>query len=156
MNTFGQALRISTFGESHGLGVGCVIDGFPAGIVIDTALLAAQMQRRKGGQTPYATPRKEEDKVEILSGVFDGKSTGAPIALFIPNTNTKSKDYETIKEYLRPGHADFTYHEKYGARDYRGGGRSSAERVLCAWLVGRLPKCFCKSLASLVRVGFYT
>lgn len=153
MNTFGQALRISTFGESHGLGVGCVIDGFPAGIVIDTALLAAQMQRRKGGQTPYATPRKEEDKVEILSGVFDGKSTGAPIALFIPNTNTKSKDYEAIKDIFRPGHADFTYHEKYGARDYRGGGRSSARESAVRVASGAFAKMLLQELGITCESG---
>lgn len=153
MNTFGQALRISTFGESHGLGVGCVIDGFPSGIVIDTELLAAQMQRRKGGQTPYATPRKEEDQVEILSGVFEGKSTGAPIALFIPNTNTKSKDYEAIKDIFRPGHADFTYHEKYGARDYRGGGRSSARESAVRVASGAFAKMLLQELGITCESG---
>lgn len=126
MNTFGKAFRVTTFGESHGKGIGCVIDGMPAGVEIDNVLLDSAMQRRKGGQSAYTTPRKETDSVEILSGVFEGKSTGAPIALFIANNNTKSSDYSDIKDIFRPGHADFTYFHKYGLRDYRGGGRSSA------------------------------
>lgn len=125
MNTFGKALRISTFGESHGIGVGAVIDGFPAGVGIDWNLIKSEMQRRKGGN-PYSTQRKEDDEVEILSGVFEGVSTGAPICLFIRNVNVKSKDYENIKNIFRPGHADFSYFMKYHIRDYRGGGRSSA------------------------------
>lgn len=140
MNTFGKLLRVSTFGESHGGGIGCVIDGFPAGAAIDLALLDSEMQRRRGGRTAYATPRKEDDAVQILSGVFEGKSTGAPIALFIANNNTKSKDYSDIQSVFRPGHADFTYHHKYGVRDYRGGGRSSARETAARVASGAFAK----------------
>lgn len=126
MNTFGVALRLSTFGESHGAGVGCVLDGVPAGLRIDEDFIAEALKRRAPGRTRYATQRKEPDKAEILSGVFEGVSTGAPIAIYIANTAKKSSDYENLKELFRPGHADYTYFHKYGVRDYRGGGRSSA------------------------------
>jgi len=126
MNTFGQALRLSTFGESHGLGIGAVLDGVPAGLAIDEIFIAKEMLRRAPGRNIYATPRKESDSVEILSGVFEGKSTGVPIGLWIGNTSNKSSDYNNIKDIFRPNHADFTYFKKYGLRDYRGGGRASA------------------------------
>lgn len=153
MNTFGQALRISTFGESHGEAVGCLIDGFPAGVVIDEAFIANEMQRRKGGQTPYATPRREEDSVQILSGVFEGKSTGAPIALLIANANTKSKDYTDIQSLFRPGHADFTYHAKYGIRDYRGGGRSSARESVARVASGAFAKMLLREIGIICESG---
>ncbi len=126
MNYFGKAFMVSTFGESHGAGIGCVIDGVPAGLEIDKAYIQRELDRRKPGQNAYSTPRKESDEVEILSGVFEGFSTGTPIALFIKNGNQKSKDYDNVKDLFRPSHGDFTYFKKYGIRDYRGGGRSSA------------------------------
>ncbi len=153
MNTFGQALRVTTFGESHGAGIGCVIDGFPAGIVIDEHLLQKEMLRRKPGKTSYATPRKEDDQVEILSGVFEGVSTGTPIALFIPNTNTKSKDYTAFKDIFRPGHADFTYYSKYGIRDYRGGGRSSARESAARVASGAFAKMLLKPFGIMCESG---
>lgn len=140
MNTFGHRLRISTFGESHGKGVGCMIDGIPAGLVIDDGFIAEEMRLRQGGRTPYATQRKEPDEVEILSGVFESKSTGAPIALFIPNLANKSRDYDNIKDIFRPAHADFTYFHKYGIRDYRGGGRSSARESAARVASGAIAK----------------
>ncbi|MDX5477839.1 MAG: chorismate synthase, partial [Cyclobacteriaceae bacterium] len=122
-NSFGRIFRISTFGESHGLGLGVVIDGCPAGLPIDEDFIRSEMQRRKPGQSKITTQRKEEDDFQILSGVFEGKSTGTPIGMVIMNTDQKSKDYSHIADKFRPSHADFTYFEKYGIRDYRGGGR---------------------------------
>ena len=119
-NTFGKRFVMTTFGESHGPAIGCVLDGVPAGLAIDEAYIQAQMDRRRPGQNAYATARKEADKVEILSGVFEGKATGTPIAMVIYNTNQKSGDYGNVKDLFRPGHADFTYWQKYGIRDYRG------------------------------------
>ncbi|MFA7610388.1 MAG: chorismate synthase, partial [Sulfurimonas sp.] len=129
MNSFGVKLRFSTFGESHGVAIGCLLDGVPAGLEIDEAFIQSELNRRKPGKSEFETARKEDDKVEILSGVFEGKSTGTPIAMLIRNTNQKSKDYSNIKDIFRPGHADFTYFYKYGIRDYRGGGRSSARET---------------------------
>ncbi|TLD85283.1 chorismate synthase [Helicobacter sp. MIT 11-5569] len=142
MNTFGQALRVTTFGESHGCGIGGVIDGLPAGISIDTDFIDKEMQRRAGGQNLYSTQRKEADKVEILSGVFEGKTTGTPLGFFIQNSANKSKDYDSIKNLFRPGHADFTYFQKYGIRDYRGGGRSSARETAARVAAGAIAKLF--------------
>jgi len=133
MNTLGTNFRITSFGESHGSGVGIVIDGCPAGHPIDIDLIQQELDRRKPGQSRITTQRKEPDTFEILSGLFEGKTTGHPITLFIPNKDQKSKDYSHIKEQYRPSHADFTYQEKYGIRDYRGGGRSSA-RVTAGWV----------------------
>ncbi|MFT7588371.1 MAG: chorismate synthase [Limisphaerales bacterium] len=128
-NTFGQLFRISTFGESHGPAIGVVIDGCPPGIPFDDKLLQAELQRRKPGQSKLVTQRKEPDNAEVLSGVFDGRTTGTPIALMIRNADQRSKDYSHIATRFRPSHADFTYQEKYGIRDYRGGGRSSARET---------------------------
>jgi chorismate synthase len=140
LNSFGNLLKITSFGESHGAGVGVVIDGFPAGIEVDEKFLQFELDRRKPGQSKITTQRKESDAFEILSGVFEGKSTGAPIAILIRNSDAKSKDYDHIKDVFRPSHADFTYQEKYGNRDYRGGGRSSA-RITAGWVVaGALAK----------------
>lgn len=125
MNTFGTRLKFTSFGESHGAAVGCVIDGLPAGVPINTAFLQAELDKRRGGKR-FTTPRKENDKAEILSGVFEGLSTGTPLAIVIYNENQHSKDYESIKDLFRPAHADFTYFAKYGIRDWRGGGRASA------------------------------
>lgn len=128
-NTFGTLFTLTTFGESHGPAIGGVIDGCPPGISIDFEQIRRQMQRRKPGQSPIVTQRKEEDEVEFLSGIFEGKTTGAPIGFLIRNTNQKSHDYDHLQDAFRPSHADFTYQQKYGHRDYRGGGRSSARET---------------------------
>ncbi|MBP6302443.1 MAG: chorismate synthase [Bacteroidia bacterium] len=132
-NSFGKNFTVTSFGESHGSGVGVVIDGCPAGLGVDESFIAAELSRRKTAQTSFASSRNEKDEFQILSGVFEGKSTGAPITIFIPNTDARPKDYETIKDKFRPSHADFTYETKYGVRDYRGGGRSSA-RITAGWV----------------------
>lgn len=128
-NTFGQLFRVTTFGESHGLALGAVIDGCPAGIELSETDLQRDLDRRKPGTSKFVTQRREADEVKILSGVFEGKTTGTPIGLMIHNTDQRSKDYGAIKDQYRPGHADFTYDKKYGFRDYRGGGRSSARET---------------------------
>lgn len=132
-NTLGNIFKITSFGESHGAGVGVIIDGCPAGIMLDKAFIQSELDRRKPGQSRITTQRKEEDSFEFFSGVFEGKSTGAPITILIKNKDQKSKDYDHIKDVFRPSHADFTYQEKYGFRDYRGGGRSSA-RITAGWV----------------------
>ena len=128
-STFGKLFKISTWGESHGEALGCIIEGVPSKIKITERFIQKFLERRKPGQSKYTTQRKEGDKVKILSGVFDGVTTGTPISLIIYNQDTKSKDYEEIKKKFRPGHADFTYFKKYGIRDYRGGGRASARET---------------------------
>lgn len=153
MNSFGQKLRFSTFGESHGTALGCLIDGIPAGLFIDEAYIQSELDRRKPGKSEFETARKEEDRVEILSGVFEGQSTGTPIAMIIYNTNQKSKDYTNIKDVFRPGHADFTYFHKYGIRDYRGGGRSSARETAARVAAGAVAKLMLKSLDIEVMSG---
>ncbi len=135
----GVLLQFSSFGESHGHGIGGVLSGMPAGVTIDEVFLESEIMRRKGG-SKFATPRKEEDSFQILSGVFEGVSTGMPIGFFVPNTNVRSKDYAQIKDVFRPAHADFTYYHKYGHRDYRGGGRSSARESVARVLAGGLAK----------------
>lgn len=140
MNSFGMKLRYSTFGESHGVAIGCFLDGVPAGLKIDEVFIQSELDRRKPGKSEFETARKEDDKVEILSGVFEGVSTGTPIAMLIYNTNQKSKDYTNIKDIFRPGHADFTYFYKYGIRDYRGGGRSSARETAARVAAGAIAK----------------
>ncbi|MCW8954283.1 MAG: chorismate synthase, partial [Sulfurimonas sp.] len=140
MNSFGQKLRFSTFGESHGKAIGCILDGVPAGLDINEEYIQSELDRRKPGKSEFETARKEADEVEILSGVFEDKSTGTPIAMVIYNTNQKSKDYSNIKDVFRPGHADFTYFHKYGIRDYRGGGRSSARETAARVAAGAIAK----------------
>ncbi len=152
MNSFGQRFKFTTFGESHGKAIGCVVDGVPAGIKIDEKFIQKELDRRKPGGE-YATKRKEDDKVEILSGVFEGQSTGTPIAMVIFNTNQKSKDYSNIKDLFRPGHADFTYFHKYGIRDYRGGGRSSARETASRVAAGAIAKLILKELDIEVMSG---
>lgn len=132
-NTLGQLLRITSFGESHGPGIGVVVDGFPAGFALDFEAIRAQMLRRRPGQSQLTTARSEADEVQFLSGIFDGKTTGAPIALFIPSADARPADYDALKDTYRPSHADFTYQQKYGIRDHRGGGRTSA-RITAAWV----------------------
>jgi len=146
MNRFGERFTMTTFGESHGKAIGCVLDGVPAGLEIDEAFIQSELDRRKPGQNEFATARKEEDKVEILSGVFEGLSTGTPITLVIYNTDQKSGDYSNVKDIFRPGHADFTYFHKYGLRDYRGGGRSSARETAARVAGGAVAKLMLRSL----------
>ncbi len=133
MNTIGKLFSFTSFGESHGRGVGGIIDGCPAGVVMDEEFIQNELRRRRPGQSIITTPREEEDKVEFLSGVFEGKSTGTPIAFVIWNQNQESKDYDHLKDVFRPSHADYTYQQKYGIRDHRGGGRSSA-RTTAGWV----------------------
>lgn len=137
-NTFGKLFKITTFGESHGKGIGVVIDGCPAGIELDLPYIQNQLNRRKPGQSKIVTQRKEADEFDILSGVFEGKTTGTPITLFIANTNQKSRDYSHIQDKFRPSHADFTYTQKYQHRDYRGGGRSSARETAARVAAGAI------------------
>jgi len=139
-NTFGRLFKVTTFGESHGTGIGVVIDGVPANLDLSEKDIQIDLDRRRPGQSAIVTPRKESDKVEILSGVFEGKTTGTPLAMFIQNANQKSKDYSAIKDVFRPGHADFTYLEKYGIRDYRGGGRSSGRETAARVAAGAVAK----------------
>lgn len=153
MNTFGHRFRFTTFGESHGKALGCVVDGVPAGIKIDEEFIQSEMDRRKPGQNKYATSRKEGDKVEILSGVFEGITTGTSISMIIFNENQKSKDYTNVKDLFRPGHADFTYFNKYGTRDYRGGGRSSARETAARVAAGAIAKLMLKELDIKVQSG---
>ena len=129
-STFGKLFRVTTWGESHGKGIGVVVDGCPAGLPLDENDIQIFLNRRKPGQSKFATPRKESDTVEILSGVFEGKTTGTPISMVVWNENQKSKDYSDIASYYRPGHADYPFDEKYGFRDYRGGGRSSGRETI--------------------------
>jgi chorismate synthase len=145
-NSYGTLFRISTFGESHGEAVGVIVDGCPAGITVDLDFIQSELDRRKPGQSKITTQRKEEDSIEILSGVFEGKSTGSPIAMMVRNADQRSKDYSHIAEKFRPSHADYTYHVKYGTRDYRGGGRSSARETLARVAAGALAKIVLKQL----------
>jgi len=153
VNSFGMKLKFSTFGESHGTAIGCLLDGVPAGLNIDEKYIQSELDRRKPGKSEFETARKEADKVEILSGTFEGKSTGTPIAMVIYNTNQKSKDYTNIKDVFRPGHADFTYFHKYGIRDYRGGGRSSARETAARVAAGAIAKLMLKELGITVLSG---
>ena len=139
-NTFGKLFRLTTFGESHGKAIGAILDGCPAGLTLDLEKIRAEMQRRKPGQSKITTQRKEEDEIELLSGVFEGKTTGTPIGILIPNEDQKSKDYAHIADTFRPSHADYTYFEKYGHRDYRGGGRSSARETAARVAGGAIAK----------------
>lgn len=152
-NTFGKKFCFTTFGESHGRAIGCVVDGVPSGLEIDEAFIQSELDRRRPGQNAFATARKEGDKVEILSGVFEGKSTGTPIAMVIFNENQKSGDYENVKNLFRPGHADFTYFYKYGLRDYRGGGRSSARETAARVAAGAIAKLMLNALHVKVQSG---
>jgi len=139
-NTFGRLFRMTTFGESHGPAIGCVIDGCPPGLEIDAAEIQLELVRRATGKSRHTSQRKEKDEVQILSGVFEGRTTGTPIALLIENTDARSRDYSDIAEKFRPGHADYTYWKKYGTRDYRGGGRSSARETTMRVAAGAIAK----------------
>ena len=145
-NSYGTLYKITTFGESHGEALGGIIDGCPAGIELDLAAVQYEMSRRKPGQSAIVTQRKEDDEVQFLSGIFEGKTTGTPIGFIIPNTNQKSDDYSHIKDTYRPSHADYVYEKKYGIRDYRGGGRSSARETASRVVAGAVAKQFLKDI----------
>ena len=153
-NTFGKIFTLTNFGESHGPGIGGVIDGFPAGISIDLVFIQQELNRRRPGQSKITTDRKEADQVEFLSGIFEGKSTGCPIAFLVRNTNQHSDDYENLRGLFRPSHADFTYTQKYGIRDHRGGGRSSARETISRCVGGALAKLALKQLG--ISIQAYT
>ena len=140
MNTFGQIFRLTTFGESHGEAIGGVVDGMPAGIEIDVDFIQQELARRRPGQSSITTSRKEADQVELLSGVFEGRSTGCPIGFIVRNQNQHSADYDNMRQLFRPSHADYTYYYKYGTRDHRGGGRSSARITISRCVAGALAK----------------
>lgn len=140
MNTFGQIFRLTTFGESHGEAIGGVVDGMPAGVEIDVDFIQQELNRRRPGQSSITTSRKEPDQVELLSGVFEGRSTGCPIGFIVRNRNQHSSDYDNMRQLFRPSHADYTYYYKYGTRDHRGGGRSSARITISRCVAGALAK----------------
>ncbi|MEM6699154.1 MAG: chorismate synthase, partial [Bacteroidota bacterium] len=141
-NIFGKAFKISTFGESHGKAIGVIIDGCPAGLEIDEEFIQSELARRRPGQSKIVTQRKESDTAQILSGVFEGRATGTPIAIVINNKDARSRDYSHIATKFRPSHSDFTYQMKYGLRDYRGGGRSSARETAARVAAGAIAKQF--------------
>ena len=153
-NTFGNLFRLTSFGESHGPGVGGVVDGMPAGIEVDLEFIQAELNRRRPGQSGLTTPRKEADQVELLSGVFEGRTTGCPIGFLVRNANQHSSDYDNIRNLYRPSHADFTYTQKYGLRDHRGGGRSSARETIARCVGGALAKLALRQLG--IQVTAYT
>ena len=153
-NSFGQLFRVTTFGESHGLALGAVVDGCPPGLEISEADRQIDLDRRKPGTSRYTTQRREADEVKILAGVFEGRTTGTSIGLLIENTDQRSKDYSEIKDLFRPGHADYTYHQKYGQRDYRGGGRSSARETAMRVAAGAIAKKYLKQMHGIEIVGF--
>ena len=153
-NTFGQLFAVTTFGESHGAGIGAVVDGCPPGFPLTADCIQPFLDKRKPGQSRFTTQRRECDRVQILSGVFDGMTTGAPIALWIENTDQRSSDYADIKDVFRPGHADFTYHHKYGHRDYRGGGRSSARETAARVAAGAIARLYLKRHLNLDITGY--
>ena len=152
-NTFGTIFKLTTFGESHGIALGAIIDGCPPNIPLTAEDIQDELDRRKPGQSRYVTQRKEDDVVEILSGVFEGKTTGTPIGLIIKNKDQKSKDYENIKDKFRPGHADYTYQQKYGIRDYRGGGRASARETAMRVAGGAIAKKILTALGISISAG---
>jgi chorismate synthase len=153
-NTFGSLFTVTTFGESHGLALGAIVDGCPPGLPLSEADLQPDLDRRKPGQSKYTTQRREGDQVEILSGVFEGLTTGTPIGLLVRNEDQKSKDYGAIKDVFRPAHADYTYHHKYGIRDYRGGGRSSARETTMRVAAGAIAKKYLASHAGIAINGY--
>lgn len=151
MNTFGHLFRLTTFGESHGAAIGGVIDGCPSGIILDLDFIQAELDRRRPGQSRLTTARKEGDRVELLSGIFEGKSTGQPIGFMIRNENQHSTDYDNLRNVFRPSHADYTYQMKYGIRDHRGGGRSSARETACRVVGGAIAKLVLRQLGINVK-----
>ncbi|KTD57246.1 chorismate synthase [Legionella shakespearei] len=153
-NTFGTLFKVTTFGESHGPAIGCIIDGCPPGMSLKEEDIQPFLDKRKPGQSKFTTQRREDDKVQILSGVFEGKTTGVPITLVIHNTDQRSSDYEDIKTMFRPGHADYTYHHKYGHRDYRGGGRSSARETAARVAAGAVARLYLQRTLNVEIVGY--
>lgn len=150
-NSYGNIFKLTTFGESHGEALGGIIDGCPPGITLDFDAIQKELNRRKPGQSAIVTQRKEADEVQFLSGIFEGKTTGTPIGFIIPNTNQKSDDYSHIKDSYRPSHADYVYEKKYGIRDYRGGGRSSARETVCRVVAGAIAK----QVLSMVKINAF-
>ena len=153
-NSFGKLLTVTTFGESHGPAIGCVIDGCPPGLEISAAEIKAELVRRSTGRSRHTSQRKEEDDVQIVSGEFEGRTTGTPIGLIIQNTDARSRDYETIKNTFRPGHADYTYWQKYGFRDYRGGGRSSARETTMRVAAGAIARKYLRDRHGITVQGY--
>jgi len=153
-NTFGKLFAVTTFGESHGPAIGCIVDGCPPGLPLAVADIQPFLDKRKPGQSRYTSQRREDDQVQILSGVFAGLTTGTPITLLIANSDQRGSDYEDIKNLFRPGHADFTYHHKYGHRDYRGGGRSSARETAARVAAGAIARLYLKRHLNLDIVGY--
>ena len=154
MNTFGNLFKVTTFGESHGEAIGGVVDGMPAGIAIDMDFIQQELNRRRPGQSSITTSRKEPDQVELLSGVFEGKTTGCPIGFIVRNQNQHSSDYDNMRQVFRPSHADYTYYYKYGTRDHRGGGRSSARITISRCVAGALAKLALRQLG--IEIVAYT
>lgn len=155
-NSFGRKLTLSTFGESHGAAIGCVLDGVPAGLKLDKDFIQSELDRRKPGQNSFQTQRKEDDIFELLSGEFEGLTTGTPLCFVIRNTNQKSKDYSNVKDIFRPGHADMTYFLKYGLRDYRGGGRSSARETAARVAAAAVAKLMLKEIGVEIQGGLFS
>ena len=153
-NTFGKLFKVTTFGESHGKALGCIVDGCPPKMPLDEQAIQPFLELRRTGQSKYTSQRREGDRVEILSGVFEGLTTGTPIAMIIYNEDQRSKDYDDIKDLFRPGHADFTYHHKYGHRDYRGGGRSSARETVARVAAGAIARLYLERHLGISIVGF--
>ena len=155
-NTFGKLFTVTSFGESHGPALGCVVDGCPPGLALSEEDMQKDLDRRKPGQSRFTTQRREDDAVKILSGVFEGKTTGTPIGLLIENVDQRPKDYSKIKEQFRPAHADYTYWKKYGIRDYRGGGRASARETAMRVAAGAIAKKFMQQEYSIRIQGYLT
>jgi chorismate synthase len=153
-NTFGRLFAVTSFGESHGPALGCVVDGCPPGLLLCEADIQADVERRRPGTSKFTTQRRESDRVQILSGVFEGKTTGTPIALLVQNEDQRSRDYDKIKDRFRPGHADYTYQQKYGFRDYRGGGRSSARETVVRVAAGAIARKFLKERLGVRIYGY--
>lgn len=153
-NSFGKLFTVTTFGESHGPALGCIVDGCPPGLALSVEDLQHDLDRRKPGQSRYTTQRREADQVKILSGVFEGKTTGTPIGLLVENTDQRSRDYSKIKDQFRPGHADYTYFQKYGVRDYRGGGRSSARETAMRVAAGAIAKKYLRETCGIQVRGY--
>jgi chorismate synthase len=154
MNSLGNIFRLTSFGESHGKAIGGVIDGCPAGLAVDLDFIQKELDRRKPGQSDITTPRREDDRVELLSGIFEGKTTGTPVGFIVYNTNANSTDYDNLRETYRPSHADYVYRQKYGIRDYRGGGRSSARETVARVVAGAFAKLALKEIG--VEINAYT
>src|SRR5262244_2397657 len=153
-NTFGKLFTVTTFGESHGPAMGCVVDGCPPGLPLTEADLQQDVDRRRSGTSHFVSQRRESDEVRILSGVFEGRTTGTPIGILIENTDARSRDYDKIKDRFRPGHADYTYQHKYGFRDYRGGGRSSARETVMRVAAGAIARKYLAERAGINISGY--